>query len=281
MDNVVRLVPQAVDSDAIAIGNLYRRAKESVISGVRYAIEAGQRLTEKKTALKKLTPRRGNWLMWLKANADMLGFDTAQTAQRLMRVAARYVVDDVSDEAIAVQISLELWGNVGRGAKPYRRGWEGNEWATPKEYIDRAKAVLGRIDLDPASNDLAQGYVGATQHWTKADDPLARPWHGRVWLNPPYYPTSLLSRFVDKLVGEVAIGNTIAAIMLVNNFTDTAWFQTAAAHCRVACFPRRRICFEGAVGEPLNGQTFFYYGDDIDSFCSVFSTIGWLATPFH
>lgn len=61
-----------------------------------------------------------------------------------------------------------------------------NEWYTPAEHLERARQVLGSIDLDPASSDFAQQRVKAAQHFTIEDDGLKREWAGRVWLNPPY-----------------------------------------------------------------------------------------------
>jgi hypothetical protein len=45
-----------------------------------------------------------------------------------------------------------------------------NEWFTPAEYIELARSVLGTIDLDPASNPLAQEVVQARHFFTK-DEP--------------------------------------------------------------------------------------------------------------
>ena len=57
---------------------------------------------------------------------------------------------------------------------------------TPAQYIEAARRVLGEIDLDPASCEIAQRTVKAVEYFTAKDDGLEQEWHGRVWLNPPY-----------------------------------------------------------------------------------------------
>ena len=153
-----------------------------------------------------------------------------------------------------------------------------NEWWTPAEYIELARRVLGEIDLDPASTDAAQTTVRATQYFTKTDDGLSKEWHDRVFLNPPYAQPDI-ANFVAKLLAEREAGRVTAAIMLTHNYTDTAWFQDAAAIADAICFTRGRVRFVDADGEiaaPTQGQAFSYFGDDRATFIEIFGPIGFV-----
>ena len=100
------------------------------------------------------------------------------------------------------------------------------EWYTPSRYIYAARAVMGSIDLDPATHAAAQQTVQASSYYTSDDEGLSQQWHGRVWLNPPY-AQPLMPQFVAKLVEEVGDGRVTQAICLTHNYTDTAWFHQA------------------------------------------------------
>jgi hypothetical protein len=100
------------DPDAAEIGRVYRLARESLVGSLLYAFECGQKLTVKRANLK-----HGEWLPWLKENADALGFDTDRTARRFIRFAANRTLTSDLDEAAAVQENRELWGNNVRGTQ--------------------------------------------------------------------------------------------------------------------------------------------------------------------
>ena len=98
--------------------------------------------------------------------------------------------------------------------------------------------MLGRIDVDPASNAVAQRVVQATTWFNKKKDGLSQEWHGTVFLNPPY-SAALVEKFTAKLVEELDAGRTTAAILLVDSSTSARWFQALLERFPV-CFVEKR-----------------------------------------
>ncbi len=150
-----------------------------------------------------------------------------------------------------------------------------NDWRTPRKFLIAAHAVLGGIDLDPATSAEANETVQAARFYAEEDDGMAQPWKGRVWLNPPY--GGLARLFVERLVREYEVGNVTAAITLVNSHpTETAWFQQLFRYA--ICFVRGRIDFGGPSREvstnSTHGSAIAYLGPDVEAFATQFAEFG-------
>lgn len=74
----------------------------------------------------------------------------------------------------------DLFSSRGMGGHHSARA-DKDEWLTPPEIIES----LGRFDLDPCS-PIERPWDMAANHYTIDDNGLTKPWHGRVWCNPPY-----------------------------------------------------------------------------------------------
>lgn len=118
-----------------------------------------------------------------------------------------------------------------------------DDWLTPPPILSR----LGRFDLDPCAS-VVRPWPTADRHLTIEDDGLVRPWHGRVWLNPPYTAVAeWMSRMASHRQG----------ISLTNSRTETAWFFDYVWNAADALlFVRGRLKFyrpDGTLGD-LGGR---------------------------
>lgn len=151
------------------------------------------------------------------------------------------------------------------------------EWYTPPDIIERARSVLGTIDLDPASSDVAQRWIQATTYYTA--ESLHAPWSGRVWLNPPFDDTPT---WVDRLEQVYEAGSVIEAVLLVNSAPGYIWWEDLWRR-RPVCMLRERLYFYRTDGTPdgqaKKGTTIAYYGEDIRLFVEVFGELGRIILP--
>jgi phage N-6-adenine-methyltransferase len=150
-----------------------------------------------------------------------------------------------------------------------------NEWYTPSEYISAAHAVMGGIDLDPASTSTANAIVCAKKFYSAEDDGLTKAWEGRVWMNPPY-ARPLIDSFCAKLAEAYAAGEVTQAVTLTNNATETGWFHALAEVASAMAFPRQRVKFWHPEKEsaPLQGQGVIYLGENVEAFRARFTDFG-------
>lgn len=144
------------------------------------------------------------------------------------------------------------------------------EHYTPKSILDAVVACMGDVDLDPCSNP-GKPNVPARHHYRQADDGLARRWHGRVFMNPPYGRE--ISFWVCKLRDDYVEERTVTqAIALVPSRTDTEWFRVLRDY--PVCFISGRLTFVGNSDPAPFPSAVFYLGDGLDSFTSAFASLG-------
>lgn len=180
------------------------------------------------------------------------------------------------EEAKAKQEKISYYKILQTGPHVSHNSGE-NEWYTPPEYIEAARYTMGTIDTDPASSIEANQTVKAKTFYTIETDGRSKSWCGNVWMNPPY-AQPLIDQFCKKIVEEFKSGNCNQAIILVNNATETEWFQTLLSCAGPICFPQGRIKFidkkGNPSGAPLQGQAIIYFGHKTDKFIKTFSKFG-------
>lgn len=146
-----------------------------------------------------------------------------------------------------------------------------DQWNTPDRIIERVVAVMGAIDLDPCSD--AGRNVPAGAHYTLADDGLAQPWYGRVFMNPPYSEARAWSR---KLFEEVGAKHVSEFISLVPARPGSEWWRMYSEHDCLLCLVNGRIKFKGAPSGAPYPSAVFYLGENEEKFEALFGEVGHL-----
>ena len=103
---------------------------------------------------------------------------------------------------------------MGKGIGGHTRAHRGatDDWITPPHIVE----ALGRFDLDPCAC-IPQPWPCADTSYNVHDDGLARPWCGRLWLNPPY------GRRAEPFLTRLAEHGDGVALLFAR--TETAMFH--------------------------------------------------------
>lgn len=109
-----------------------------------------------------------------------------------------------------------------------------DDWYTPPEIFT---AIGLMFDLDPCSPG-ANHWVPALRVYTKAEDGLAQPWHGLVFMNPPFGGRNGHVPWLEKFFAH---GNGIA---VVRAYTSSEWFhETLVPRAEALLFPKGKTRF--------------------------------------
>jgi phage N-6-adenine-methyltransferase len=122
----------------------------------------------------------------------------------------------------------------------------GMNWQTPTRLLEALYEAFGIFDVDPCSptTNRASAPVKARVHYTAADDGLSLPWHGTVFINPPY--GRALRMWVAKAEAEVLCGNASTVVALIPARTDTRYWHEHVAGNATVFFLRGRLTFGAA-----------------------------------
>lgn len=185
-----------------------------------------------------------------------------------------------------------------------RHSMDSADWYTPTKFVEAARAVMGGIDLDPASHEEANRTVKAARFYDIETNGLLQPWRGRVFINPPGGKDAdgeaLVPAFWLKLMRELTVA--------VHPVEQTIWIgysleQLQTLQCIGAkktpldfpmCIPNRRIAFieneakralrieklkaQGKTpnqkSQPSHANYITYLGPNTDAFLKVFGGFG-------
>lgn len=139
-----------------------------------------------------------------------------------------------------------------------------DKWYTPVEIIRRSVNVLGRIDLDPASDEFGNSRVMADSYIDERENGLSAPWKPTeyypisVFLNSPggkLGNKSMAALFWVRLMKELEAGNIKHAIYIGFSAEQLQTSQGKGVpslgdfYC---CIPAKRIRFDKPPGHVNN-----------------------------
>ena len=152
----------------------------------------------------------------------------------------------------------------------------GNEYYTPGYIMERVRAVLGEINLDPASCEQANQTVQAQKFFTENDDGLAQEWYGRVFLNPPFNSKPRQGVWAARLLQCYQAGEISEAILLCGgNAKYTDWWVPFSVFPRAELYGKVRFDTpDGPAGTEAPFATILVYlGHDLGLFVEQFEDI--------
>jgi hypothetical protein len=205
---------------------------------------------------------------WQEANERSDGKPTARVVEEVVKEMRADPVNDTLDPpmepAQAADIRpVRINAGMFTSATP--------EWYTPAHIIKRVLDVFGEISLDPCSNsaDPDQANVPANDYYTAATDGLSQPWHGRVYMNPPYGDE--IPQWVDRMVQAFEGEEIDEAIALLPGRIDTNWFRPLGNY--VIAVIRGRLKFSASENSAPFPSVVVYLGPDKQGFIDAFEDV--------
>jgi hypothetical protein len=132
-----------------------------------------------------------------------------------------------------------------------------SEWRTPLAYFN---AIGLAFDLDPCSPTNGPDFVPARVKYTIRDDGLRLPWHGLVFVNPPFGGRNGHLPWLRKFFRHAN------GILIARAYTSSGWWHTyIVPHAELLLFPKGKTKFvhpDGSIGKaPGHGVALIGAGD--------------------
>jgi phage N-6-adenine-methyltransferase len=276
------LEAKAIAESALHYAKLTRAANETHADCLRMIVRAEMRMADE---IDKKPSTQGKRTDFDRSpdevpTVEELGISRQRLSEwRDVRDAGEDVVEDAINQAL-LENRPPTKADIQRAVenRPHVANNSGNnEWYTPPEFIEAARSAMGPIDVDPASSLVANKIVQAKTFYTVADDGLKKTWRGNVWMNPPY-AQPLVSQFADAVSSKFEQKEIKRACVLVNNATETSWFQRMLESSSAVCLLKGRVRFldpsGNPSGAPLQGQAVLYLGENPYRFAKSFNELG-------
>ena len=168
---------------------------------------------------------------------------------------------------------------------------ESAEWYTPPQIIQKVRAVLGEIELDPATSPTANLSIKANYFFTEEDDSLSMDtWCDlpmSIYLNPPGGKIGNKSQaglFWAKLMDHCEQGLVRHAIFMAFSTEQLSVSQNYHRYSQAdftVCLPRKRIKFISPYNEdakqPSHASAIIYIPGSLDKtqeFIEHFRSLG-------
>jgi phage N-6-adenine-methyltransferase len=262
------------DQASLLRGRRYNRLKKQ---GERTDLTSGQNVQKLPHTAERLAEQHGVTERTIRRDGDFA--EAVETLKpHVPDIEQRVMSGDVPSKQAVVEAAKtpeKAEQILGKAHVAHNSG--NNEWYTPPVFIAAARAAMGSITLDPASSPVANNTVGAEDFFTAEQDGLTQSWRGNVWMNPPY-AQPLISQFAEAVSEKYDAKEIKRACVLVNNATETAWFQRMLESASAVCFLRGRVRFldpdGNPSGAPLQGQAVLYLGENPFRFAKAFNEHG-------
>lgn len=156
------------------------------------------------------------------------------------------------------------------------------EWFTPPEIIEAARAVMYKIDLDPASCFEANKIVKADRFYTREENGLTLPWYGNVWLNHPFSRKGNYD-WINMLLQWYNVQGFHQSCSICYAATSEEWFRPLLE--RPQCFLHGRTAYiDSQTMKPQRdvpkGSVVTYLGPNVERFYDIFSKLGTVKVAF-